>query len=79
MATSGDLVASSETLDEATRRFERQELALRTRHGVERSSFSDRDLELLGDHLARHPARPDRVVLTRRGRLMANEVAMRLR
>ena len=73
-----DLEASSETLDAPTRRFERLELALRTRDGVPTSSFSSDDRELLADHLEPHPHDADRVVLTRAGRLMANEIATRL-
>ena len=71
--------ASSETLDDSTREFERLELALRTRDGIPSTSFSDVQRDLLIDHLAVHPDDPTRVVLTRQGRLMANEIAMRLR
>ena len=74
----GDVEASSETLDPPTRRFERLELALRTRDGVPSSAFSPRDRELLADHLEPHPTDASRVVLTRAGRLMANEIATRL-
>ncbi len=70
--------ASSETLDDATRRFERLQLALRTRDGVERTAFSADTLELLDGLLVEHPSDPGRVVLTRAGRLMANEVSLRL-
>lgn len=74
-----DLVASSEDLDTATRRFERLELALRTRDGVPGDSFDPADLEQFADHLAPHPDDAARVVLTRSGRLMANELSTRLR
>lgn len=70
--------ASSETLDDATRRFEGLQLALRTREGVERSAFSDETLELLDGLVVAHPNDAERVVLTRAGRLMANEVSLRL-
>jgi oxygen-independent coproporphyrinogen-3 oxidase len=70
--------ASSETLDDATRRFEGLQLSLRTRHGVERSAFGDDTLELLDGLVVTHPTDLDRVVLTRAGRLMANEVSLRL-
>jgi len=70
--------ASSETLDDATRRFEGLQLALRTRDGVERSAFSEDTLELLDGLVVEHPTDPQRVVLTRAGRLMANEVSLRL-
>ena len=76
----GDTVeAASETLDEDTRRFEGLQLALRTRDGVERSAFDDDTLDVLGGMLATHPSDPDRVVLTRAGRLMANEISLRFR
>ena len=71
--------ASSETLDEAQRRSEGRQLTLRTRDGVERSAFDEATLELVGDMVAPHPTAPDRVVLTRSGRLMANEISVRLR
>ena len=73
------VVASSETLDADTRRFEGLQLALRTRHGVERSAFSEDTLQLLEGMVVPHPGDPSRVVLTRRGRLMANEVSLRMR
>jgi oxygen-independent coproporphyrinogen-3 oxidase len=76
----GDTVeASSETLDAATRRFERLELALRTRDGVPADAFSADTLDLLEGMVRTHPNDPDRVVLTRAGRLMANDIAARLR
>ncbi len=70
--------AASETLDAGTRRFEGLQLALRTRRGVERSAFADDTLEFLDGLVVAHPTDPSRVVLTRRGRLMANEVSLRL-
>jgi putative oxygen-independent coproporphyrinogen III oxidase len=76
----GDTVeASSETLDADTRRFERLELALRTRDGVPTDSFDASTLDLLEGMVAPHPDQTDRVVLTRAGRLMANDIATRLR
>ncbi len=71
--------ASSETLDPSQRRVEAGQLTLRTRDGVERSAFDDATLELVGDLLVPHRDHPDRVVLSRAGRLMANEIAIRLR
>ena len=71
--------ASSETLDSDTRRFEALQLALRTRDGVEREAFDPETLDLLAELVVDHPHDPRRVVLTRRGRLMANEVSLRLR
>ncbi len=75
----GDTVeASFEALDADTRRFERLELALRTRDGVPADAFSTATLELLEGMVRAHPNEPDRVVLTRAGRLMANDIATRL-
>lgn len=71
--------ASSETLDADQRRTEGQQLTLRTRDGVERSAFDEATLELVGDMIVDHPTEPERVVLTRSGRLMANEISVRLR
>jgi oxygen-independent coproporphyrinogen-3 oxidase len=69
--------AAGETLDPATRRFEALELSLRTRAGVpERALPGWRDdpaLEGLVEETAF-----SRLTLTRRGRLLANEVAVRL-
>lgn len=71
--------ASSETLDDETRLFEARQLVVRTRDGVERDAFDEDTLELLADWVVPHPSDPDRVVLTRAGRLMANEVSLRFR
>ncbi len=71
--------ASSETLDADTRRFERLELALRTRDGVERAAFTEDTIALLDGMLVTHPSDPTRVVLTRSGRLMANDISLRFR
>jgi putative oxygen-independent coproporphyrinogen III oxidase len=71
--------ASSETLDADQRRSEGQQLTLRTRDGVERSAFDEATLELVGDMVVEHPTEPERVVLTRSGRLMANDISVRLR
>jgi putative oxygen-independent coproporphyrinogen III oxidase len=71
--------ASSEMLDVDQRRSEGQQLTLRTRDGVERSAFDEATLELVGDMVVEHPTEPERVVLTRSGRLMANEISVRLR
>jgi oxygen-independent coproporphyrinogen-3 oxidase len=71
--------AASETLDEETRRFEGLELLLRTRDGVPREAFAPDVLDSLEGILEPHPDDPGRVVLTRRGRLMANDVSARLR
>jgi oxygen-independent coproporphyrinogen-3 oxidase len=71
--------AASETLDDATRRFEGLELVLRTRDGVPRDAFDPEVLRSLAGVVAPHPTDGGRVVLTRRGRLMANDVSARLR
>lgn len=70
--------AAGETLDDETRRIERAQLALRLRGGVDATAFAD-DVraELVGAGLLAE--RGDRVTLTRAGRLMANEVSLRLR
>lgn len=66
--------ADHEVLDGEHRRLERLQLEIRTRIGVPLSALPDRDeldglVEVLGE----------RVVLTRAGRLLANEVSLRLR
>ena len=66
--------AAGEELDAAGRRLERLQLALRTRVGVPAAVLEDSDG--LDDLVARRGAR---VVLTPAGRLLANEVALRLR
>ncbi len=71
--------AAGETLDETTRRLEGLQLQLRTRAGVERTAFADETLALLEELVVPHPDDAERVVLTRAGRLMANEVSTRLR
>lgn len=64
--------AAGETLDEATRRFERLELLLRMPEGVPVDALDGDELPGLVER------RDDRWVLTRRGRLMANEISTRL-
>lgn len=67
------VVAADEVLDDATREFERLELMLRMRGGVPKDRLP---VDELGD-LVR--VVDERAVLTRSGRLMANEIATRLR
>src|SRR5262249_37811208 len=67
------VVAGEEVLDDATRRFEALELLLRTREGVPVGTLALGQLEGFAALSA------DRIVLTRAGRLMANEIATRLR
>ena len=64
-------IVASEHLDDDARRIEGLQLALRTRAGVPRSALPE-DLDDLVE------PRGDRVVLSVRGRLLANEVALRL-
>jgi hypothetical protein len=45
---------------------------------VPADAFSAQTLELLDGMVIAHPNEPDRVVLTRAGRLMANDIATRL-
>lgn len=71
------LEASAEILDADDRLFERRQLLLRTRDGIPSDSFSPATLELLDGLVAAHPDTPGHVVLTRRGRLMANEISTR--
>lgn len=71
-----DPVSSSEQLDDDTRALEALQLLIRMREGVSRNSFSADDLEALAPFLAQSE---DRVTLTRAGRLMANEISLRLR
>ena len=68
--------SSEEVLDDETRRIEGLQLALRTRDGVPAEAFSAGDLDLLDGLVV---VDDGRAVLTRRGRLMANEVSLRLR
>ena len=65
--------AAAEVLDDETRRLEGLQLALRTRDGVPASAL---DVEAL-DGLVELDG--SRVVLTRSGRLLANELSVRLR
>ena len=76
IASDRDPRSSEEWLDDETRRIEGLQLALRTRNGVPIDAFDRADLDLL-DGLVEMAE--GRAVLTRRGRLMANEVSLRLR
>ena len=68
--------SGSEELDLDDRRVEGLQLAIRTRRGVPGGEVSDRVLGELEGLIERAPG--DRVVLTPAGRLLANEVAIRL-
>ncbi len=65
--------AAGEQLDPEDRRLEALQLAVRTRDGVPAAALPVEELEDLVEPTG------DRVVLTVRGRLLANEVALRLR
>jgi oxygen-independent coproporphyrinogen-3 oxidase len=66
-------IGGEEVLDAETRALEGLQLALRMRDGVSASALPVDELDGLIER------RGDRVVLTRDGRLLANEVALRLR
>lgn len=70
--------AAGEDLDPRTRRKEGLELGLRTRAGVPAASLPGWESDEVLAHLLQ-PAPEGRVMLTRAGRLLANEVALRLR
>jgi oxygen-independent coproporphyrinogen-3 oxidase len=77
VASGQSTIAAGEHLDPATRSLEALELSLRTRSGVPASALPGwEDDPVLADLVS--SAGEDRVVLTLRGRLLANEVAMRL-
>jgi putative oxygen-independent coproporphyrinogen III oxidase len=71
----GSPEAAGETLDAPERRVEALQLAVRTRDGVPAAAFSPETLAVLSGLVE---PQGDRVVLTPRGRLLANEVALRL-
>jgi oxygen-independent coproporphyrinogen-3 oxidase len=74
---SGESAESShESLDPRTRTLERLQLQLRTRDGVPANALAHGDVEELSELVQ---PRGDRLVLTRAGRLLANEVSLRLR
>ncbi len=67
--------AADEHLDPEARALEALQLSLRTRDGVPAVSL---DADALAGLVRAHPDDPARVVLTVEGRLLANEVALRL-
>ena len=74
IASGRSAIAGEERLEPADRLLEALELAIRTRDGVDGAALPDD--EALAGLIERDR---DRAVLTRRGRLLANEVACRLR
>lgn len=74
-------IAADERLDPERRRLEALQLALRTRAGVPHGVLPVEDLPGLVERVSVEGADPaeDRLVLTVQGRLLANEVALRLR
>lgn len=75
MVRAGEMpLGGAETLDESTQAFERDSLALRTRHGVPLEAFESLD-EIA--HLVQ--VKEGRVTLAPSGRLLANQVIVRLR
>ena len=71
--------ASGETLDGETRRIEGLQLALRMREGIPADAFDPADLDELTRLDELLVVRDGRATLTRRGRLLANAVSLRLR
>ncbi len=77
MVNAGEIPeSSSEMLDSETRKLEALQLLVRVRDGVPISALAVQDRELMSDLITQVG---DRLVLTRAGRLMANEVSLRLR
>ena len=76
VASGSSVVAADERLDDDARALESLQLSLRTGYGVPASAL---DLDELPGLVVPHPADPGRLVLTVEGRLLANEVALRLR
>ncbi len=70
----GSVVAADEVLDEPTRRFEKLELSLRTSRGVPVEALDIDATELQG----LVEVHDGNAVLTRAGRLLANEISTRL-
>ena len=75
LAAGESVEASHELLDDQARRVERAQLALRMADGVPESYFTVTDLDLLDGHVE---IEGGRARLTPSGRLLANEIAVRL-
>ena len=76
VASNDPVEASAEDLDPERRRVEGLQLSLRTREGVPRESLSESDIGLLDSLIV---VSGDTITLSTEGRLLANEVAVRLR
>ena len=76
VASEESVEVSAEELDPPRQRIEGLQLSLRTREGVPRSSLSEADIDLLDALIF---VSEDTITLTTEGRLLANEVAVRLR
>ena len=75
VAAGTSVEAADERLDDHARALEALQLSLRTTRGVPASAL---DADALPGLVEPHPDHPDRLVLTVEGRLLANEVALRL-
>ena len=76
IASDESVEASAEELSPDRQRIEGLQLSLRTREGVPREALSDADLQLLEPLIV---IDGESIVLSTEGRLLANEVAVRLR
>ena len=70
--------SGSERLEDDEKRAEGLQLAIRTRHGIGVSEIDEAVLAELSDEGGLIERQGDRVVLTERGRFLANEVAIRI-
>lgn len=73
VANNETVEAADEVLDAPTRSREKLELSLRTRFGVPVDALNAEELEGIVE------VKGDRIVLTRQGRLLANDVSLRLK
>jgi oxygen-independent coproporphyrinogen-3 oxidase len=76
VASNEGVESSSEDLDPERQRVEGLQLSLRTREGVPRESLSESDIDLLDSLIV---VSGETIRLSTEGRLLANEVAVRLR
>ena len=76
IAAGESVESASEELDPKRRRIEGLQLSLRTREGVPKNSLSNEDLDLLESLVV---VKDETITLSAQGRLLANEVAVRLK